>query len=316
MDYILLLLLKLLLAGLNLLPLQWRIATVELLVRAFVAVSPKHKRVAERNLELAYPDSKVEWRQDIIKRSYTSLARLIVDFARLSQLGPEWVNQHVECAFLERFKQIKAAHGESGVLIATGHLGSFELLAHSVPVFHKPIAFVVRNFKAKAIDEWWTAQRESKGNRVIARKGAFKEIAKYLQDGWDVALLFDQNVTLKHAVFVDFFGVPAATTKALALAALRAKAPIVVAAVIYAGGDRYQIEAQECTVVDIYDNYSLSFEKKVELITERASKLFEQIVRIQPEGWFWMHRRWKTRPIQSQVESQKGSPIGNQGAIY
>src|SRR5690606_20029609 len=105
-------------------------------------------------------------------------------------------------------------------MMATGHLGSFELLAHCVSMYGFPISFVVRPFKLERLNAWWSGIREAAGNRAIARSGAFKEILKELTSGRDVAVLFDQNVTRNHAVFVDWFGRPAATTRTVALAAL------------------------------------------------------------------------------------------------
>lgn len=288
--------LRALFALLNLFPIKLRLWIVEGLIRLVVSFTPKHKRIARRNLEIAFPDSDAEWREKIIEKSYASLARLLVDFARLDRIDDAWLERNVEGSSLGRINEARRKRPNSGVLLATGHLGSFELLAHAVTHFHGPIAFVVRNFKADKIDQWWTARREQNGNRVISRKGAFKELARHLSDGWDVAVLFDQNVTPKHAVFVDFFGVKAATTKTLALAALRAEASVIVSGILYLGGDRYRVETQECEVSDIYGNSSLTTDEKVFLITQRISLAYESIIRLQPEAWFWMHRRWKTRP--------------------
>ena len=111
-----------------------------------------------------------------------------------------------------------------------------------------------------------------------------------------MALLFDQNVRLGHAVFVDFFGVKAATTKAVALAALRNGAPLIVSSIAYLGQDRYRLDAVECDLKAILEDNALSTDDKVFRITQIATSHFEKMVREFPEGWFWLHRRWKTRP--------------------
>jgi KDO2-lipid IV(A) lauroyltransferase len=159
-----------------------------------------------------------------------------------------------------------------------------------------PISFVVRNFEWKALDRWWTKCRERYGNRVVNRKGAFKEVAQLLRAGTDVALLFDQNVKKKHATFVSWFGVLAATTKTIAVAALRAECPVVVAGIISLPGDKYRVLVEECDFSGIYQDSTMPSEEKIRIITQDLASRYEKMIREQPAAWFWMHRRWRTRP--------------------
>lgn len=279
-------------------PYRLSLAVVTLLIRIGYLLKPKLWRITLRNLELAYPESSAEWRNQIGLESIQALARVFVDFARLDRLDSTWVTQHVSCALLERYRQVKREQPQSGVLLITGHLGSFELLGHCMPMFGHPISFVVRNFKMKKIDAWWTRKRQAFGNSVIGRKGAFQDVVHNLRAGRDVAVLFDQNVTRNHAVFADFFGVKTATTKTPALAALRTECPIFVACIAALGDDRYEIRAKELDVRDIYTDHSSSTEKKVLELTQRMTDAYEAMIRAQPGEWFWMHRRFKTRPVQ------------------
>lgn len=284
------------LGGLNLLPLRWRVKVMRSFFATMLRWNPRHLRVIHRNLELAFPELSDAERAALAEEHFEALAWLVVDFARLHTLDEAWVRRHVECPFLPRFLELKAAHPESGLVIVTGHLGSFELLAQAVPYLCHPISFVVRRFELPLVDRWWTSVREANGNKVIGRKGAFQEIPRHLKAGRDVALLFDQNVKRSHAVFVPFFGRLAATTKTPAICALRAQVPVVVASVSRIGEDRYRINAVECDFEKLYRDEQLSFAEKIEHITARLSEEFERMVRADPAGWFWLHRRWKTRP--------------------
>jgi KDO2-lipid IV(A) lauroyltransferase len=110
------------------------------------------------------------------------------------------------------------------------------------------------------------------------------------------AILFDQNVTRNHAVFVEWFGLPAATTRSVALAALRTGVPIFVASIRYIREDRYYVDAAECYYEDVQRDERMSSDEKVFVITQRVTDMYCEMIRKFPEGWFWMHRRWKTRP--------------------
>ena len=121
-------------------------------------------------------------------------------------------------------------------------------------------------------------------------------MVRLLKSGMDVGVLFDQNITRNHALFVDWFGRPAATTKALALAALKTEAPIFVVALIQKDVDRNFYECGECNCSDIYSNTVLSKNEKLLQITESLVRRYESLILKNPESWFWMHRRWKTAP--------------------
>ncbi|MCB0309582.1 MAG: lysophospholipid acyltransferase family protein [Bdellovibrionales bacterium] len=297
MDFLVLLLLRLSFASLNAMPLRVRMRIVTSLVRFLVFVRPELKKVGLRNLEIAFPDKPVAWREKIWSLSTISLARLIVDFARLPTIDRQWVNEHVDSSKTVLLEALRKKSSTGSVLLVTGHLGSFELFAHCKALLTRPISFVVRDFKLRAVDQWWRAIRESNGNRVISRSGAFRRILRELACGRDVAVLFDQNIRREHAVFVNWFGKPASTTKALALAAIKSEVPVVVAAMYSTGWDRYKMDYREVLIDDILARSELSKTEKVEAVTQRFAFQFEQLIRNSPAEWFWLHRRWKTTPV-------------------
>ena len=143
------------------------------------------------------------WRLGILGKNAIEMGRLLADTVRLSGLDEEWARTHVEIPALDAYA---AARGETGVLIATGHLGSFELLGHAIGLRGYPLAAIARKFKSRRLDAWWTGMREARGNRIIDRTGAFREMVKSVSAGTSVAVLIDQNVKSNHAVFVDWFG--------------------------------------------------------------------------------------------------------------
>ena len=296
MDWIALLCLKTFVGLAGRIPSGLAVSILSPVLRVVFWLMPRYWRIARVNLQIAFPRLEVKECRRIWRDSLDSLARLLVDACRMHRLSPDWVKEHVSCPLLERYRELKAKNPGRGVLLATGHLGSFELLAHSMPMFGHKVAFVVRNFQMKRVDAWWTSMREAYGNKVINRQGAFQDVVAFLKSGVDVAILFDQNVRDRHAVFVDWFGLPAATSKTPALAALKTGAPVIVASIAYCGGDNYQIVAKECLVEDVYSNASLSLDDKVVEITKRISLIYEQMIRERPSEWFWMHRRWRTRP--------------------
>ncbi len=295
MESILLSIIKLFCRAFNSLPLDVANRLVTVLLYAVSFFMRRMKKVAIRNLELAFPQETPEWRIGIYHESVKSFARLIVDSMRIEKIDQKWIDEHLEFP-VALYNQLRIDYPNRGIVVATGHLGSFDLMGHCIPYFGRKMAFVVRRFKLKKIDAWWNGIREMGGNRVIAREGAMKNVLRSVREGLDSAILFDQNVRREHGVFVDWFGIQAATTAMPAMVALRLKAPIGVASMEYLGQDRYRVNAVQCQVTDIYENEALTHDEKIVEITRRISVEYEKMIRANPEEWFWMHKRWRTRP--------------------
>jgi KDO2-lipid IV(A) lauroyltransferase len=274
-------------------PHRWRVVFFASLWRVAFVLVPRLRRTADINLKIAFPDRDSAWRRAMIRKNAVEMGRLIADTIRLSSLNEHWVRQHIEIPAIERYGEVAS---KQGILIATGHLGSFELLGHAIGLYGYPLAAVARRFKSARLDRWWAGMREARGNQIIDRTGAFKEMVRAISSGTSVAVLFDQNVKINHAVFVDWFGKPAATTRAFALAAIKTEAPVFVAAMVYLGADRYRVESVECDLSALYRDTAMSDGDKVEWITKVISKHYCDMIKSFPEGWFWIHRRWKTRP--------------------
>jgi KDO2-lipid IV(A) lauroyltransferase len=114
-----------------------------------------------------------------------------------------------------------------------------------------------------------------------------------LERGGMIATLGDQDAGRK-GLFVDFFGRPASTHKAIALLALEHNVPMVVIGVPCLGEPmRYRIEVADVILPEEHAGRP----DAVRAITERFTAALEQLVRRHPEQYFWLHRRWKHQPV-------------------
>jgi KDO2-lipid IV(A) lauroyltransferase len=278
----------------NLLPYQFRIVLIKSIVRIVLLLKPKYWKIGIINLTEAFPDKDLAWCNSVMHECSAAFARLIVDFLRLSSVDLKEANELFEFPYRSRLDELR--RNNIPVIYATGHLGSFELLAHYLCVIGHPLSFVARTLRPRGLDRWWTLRREAHGNKVITRAGALKGVLRQLKRNQDVAVLFDQNVTRDHAVFVPWFGHAAATTKLIGLAALRTRAVVVVISMESLANQKYKIHTVECDFNSIYDDARMSPEEKVLEITSKVSSEYENMIRQNPGAWFWLHRRWKTAP--------------------
>lgn len=266
-----------------------------LLMATLCLSMPRLSTVAAKNLALVFPEKTKSDRHKILKQSFDNLAKTLFDFAQVDNMNREWVESNCEITELRQvLAEVRAKANGKGILIGAVHFGSFELLFQAYAFIDRPVSVLARTFGMPRLDQWWNTRRQLHGHKVFARKGGHKEILARLERGDDVAVLFDQNVKRKHAAFIDFFGTPAATSRSMGLVALKTGCPIVFVACAQASSGKYRFFVEE---IQNSKNDTGSFRVRSEKILERLHVPLERIIREYPEQWFWIHRRFKTRPV-------------------
>ncbi|HYB69980.1 MAG TPA: lysophospholipid acyltransferase family protein [Candidatus Bathyarchaeia archaeon] len=194
--------------------------------------------------------------------------------------------------------QEAAARG-SGILVLTAHYGNWELLAAAHGLTGLPLSFVVRPLDNPVLDELVDRFRLRTGAEMIAKRHALRGILEALRRGRMVGILLDQNATRSEGVFVPFFGVPASTSKALAVIALRTGAPVVPVFLRREPGGRH--------CMDVRPPVAPPAGGDVGTFTASFNRAIEEEIRLAPEQWFWMHARWRTRPREAAGDPRQAS---------
>src|SRR5262249_17909488 len=109
-----------------------------------------------------------------------------------------------------------------------------------------------------------------------------------LRRGRMVGILLDQNAARSEGVFVPFFGVPASTSRGLAVIALRTKVPVIPIFIRRLRGGRHCVE--------IGPELPAPPDRDATSYTAAFNEGIEAAIRRDPGQWFWMHDRWRTRP--------------------
>jgi len=179
-----------------------------------------------------------------------------------------------------------------GILYLTGHFSSWELLPAAHALHGHPLSFITRPLDNVRLDRFLLRIRESKGNRVINKKNSARQILTNLKSDGSAGILMDQNTSLQEGIFVDFFGIPAATTTGMATFALRTDAPVLPGYLTPMRNGRYTIKF--LPPLEISRTGDMNLDLKVN--TRQFNEVLEQIIREQPESWLWGHKRWKYQP--------------------
>jgi KDO2-lipid IV(A) lauroyltransferase len=253
---------------------------------AFYTIDRAHRRIAERNLATAFPARSEAERRAIARAAFAHFGRLLFELLKFSTLSREQMLARVEFDGEERAR-LAYAQGK-GVLFITGHFGFWELhaMVHALQI--EPIGLLARALDNAELNQLLEQMRQGTGNTVIYRQGTIRRVMRALQAGQGVAVLIDQHVMTRDAIYVDFFERPAATTSAVAALALRTGAPVVPVFALPLPGGRYRLIYEHPVAPPSGESIDA-----VHDFTQRCTDVLEMYVRRHPDLWLWMHRRWR-----------------------
>ena len=249
----------------------------------------RHRNVAINNLMASFPEKSHNEIKRIAKESSRNIGCTIAEMARVFKGGREWVDNAV--IFEGRENIEKALEKGKGVLVVTAHIGNWEVGALASARDFR-LNFVVRPLDNRFINSLIYKLRIAFNSGVIAKKNAIREILRCLNKNEIVAILMDQNTSREEGMFVDFFGRKACTTPVVALLALRTGAPVIPTFTIREGIGKFKVVIGEAIeVVSSGDN-----QRDIEKYTAIFTGVIESTIRRYTDQWFWLHRRWKTKP--------------------
>jgi KDO2-lipid IV(A) lauroyltransferase len=268
--------------------------TPEVLVRAsgtvlgllFYTLDGVHRRIAERNLATAFPARAASERRAIARGAFAHFGRLSIELLKFATLTPAAMLARMEFDGEERARHAYAQG--KGVLFVTGHFGFWELQAMVHALRVQPVTILARALDNPFLDRLLEQIRQRTGNTVVYRRETIRRVMRTLQAGHGVAVVIDQHIISRDAIYVDFFDRPAATTSAVAALALRTGAPVVPVFALPLGGGRYRMVYEPAVEPPNADSPD-----PVREFTQRCTNVLEIYVRRHPELWLWMHRRWR-----------------------
>ena len=243
------------------------------------------RRVALENLARAFPGAPDLAR--LARAAYAQLGRSLAELWLVRRLPDVALEKLVH---LQGWDAFAAAYAQGhGAVVALGHFGNWELLGRAASRRGVAITAITRALRG-GFNRRLLAARSEGGLRELPEKNSTRAALEVLRRGETLAVVVDQNMRPKRGVFVDFFGAPACTTPAAAVFALRAGAPLFAV---------FPVRQPDGThVVEIEGPFStkLAGHAAVLDLTQQLTAAVERAVRAHPAHWFWVHRRWKTRP--------------------
>ena len=255
---------------------------------AFSILGVRRKVVLD-NLSHAFPEKSRGELLAIARRSYQNFAKMTLEYMRFPRMSGQDV---LSLCRLEGRENLDFAlkKGKGAVLVG-GHFGNWELMGAFFVQLGYPVSFLVGEQHNKLVDNMMNENRILMGIRIIHMGMAVRGVLKALRNNGFVALLSDQDAG-PDGVFVDFFGRPASTPQGPAVFVLKTGAPIIFGSAIRLPRGKHRIICKLLTFEHLHGVTPENIQK----VTQSYTNLLEEAVRLYPDHWFWMHRRWKSRP--------------------
>jgi Kdo2-lipid IVA lauroyltransferase/acyltransferase len=249
----------------------------------FVLVRPR-RHVVLVNLRLCFPEYAESARLRLARRVFIAFVQTWLDRGWLWSAPVAKVR-----ARLEWSDAAASLAGDAPTILLVPHFmgldaGGAAVLLHC----SRPMVSIFTPQQKPVLDAWMLNGRRRFGAlQLFQRTDGVKPLVKGLRAGQLFYLLPDMDFGERDTVFAPFFGVAASTTPSLHRFAKLggAKVAPLVARITPTG---YRVE-----VLPAWPDFPSA---NLQADTERMNREIEQLVRTMPEQYYWVHKRFKTRP--------------------
>lgn len=247
------------------------------------ALGRERREVALTNLRLCFPELSEAEREKLARRHFIAFARAFID-RTLGWWAPRWRLKRL--IRLLGAENLKSADGRPVILLAAHFVGLDA--GGTILTMNAPMVGVYSNQKNPVFNQVLLKGRVRFNRPVLmSRQDGIRKAIKALKEGYAFYYLPDMDYGPKESIFVPFFGVPAATITGVSRLARLTNARVV-PCITRQVSDGYEVE-----LLPAWDNYP---GESVEADTERMNRFIEGQIRRMPEQYFWLHKRFKTRP--------------------
>ncbi len=281
-------LLRLLTSLLALVPLPLQHALGSVLGSLFALFPNRHRRITLRNLALCFPEMSERERARLLVLSLRETAKAVLETATMWRAGRARIQRMVPGVEGEALLRAGITQGK-GVIIASPHLGSWELIGQYLQMQH-PLTCMYKPAKSAAVDSIMFEGRRHLGMQLAPTDPTgIKILLGALKRGELIGILPDQDPRDGAGVFTPFFGIATNTMTLLPKLAARSGATVLVAyAERLSWGRGYIIH-----FLPVSDTVNSKDEPTA---TAALNQAVESAIRQCPAQYAWSYKRFRTRP--------------------
>ncbi|MBM3357253.1 MAG: lipid A biosynthesis acyltransferase [Betaproteobacteria bacterium] len=251
----------------------------------FYGLGRERRRVALTNLRLCFPQWDEARRRSLARRHFRAFGRSVLEHGVLWWSAKARVHELVRIEGLEHWRAV----ADRPVIWLAPHfvgldMGGIRLTADF------PLVSVYSRQKDPAVDALlYRGRTRFVVPELYSRQDGIRPVVKAMRAGLPFYYLPDMDFGDRDSIFLPFFGVPAATVTGLSRIARLADAVVVPAVT-------RQLPGADGYVLTFYPAWRDFPSEDLERDTRRMNAFIEERVLEMPEQYFWLHKRFKTRP--------------------
>lgn len=249
------------------------------------AFARERRQIGRTNLQLCFPDKTDQERESLLREHFRAFGRSLLEFGILWWSPKERIRELVSIEGMEHWQAVS----DKPVIWLLCHFVGLDAGGMRLSTEY-PLVTLYRRQRDPFFDRLLRRGRTRFGNATLfSRQDGIRPVVKALRKGLPFYYVTDQDFGARDAVFVPFFGVQAATITGLSRLCGATGAKVVPCITRQLpGGAGY--------VVKFYPAWEDYPGGDIESDTRRMNAFFEERIREMPEQYFWLHRRFKTRP--------------------
>ncbi|MBL6713437.1 MAG: lysophospholipid acyltransferase family protein [Pirellulales bacterium] len=249
------------------------------------------RKVVRTNLHNAFPDWTVDQIRETARGMWEHLLLMVIEIAHANRVlrMTTW-RRHLQIVGMEQV--VRTMWSDRPKVVLSGHYGNFELAAYLFGVFGFRTFSVARELDNPLLDRFVTEFRESRGQKILPKKGSAPDVSLVLEEKGALGLLGDQAAGPRSS-WVNFFGRPVSVHKAIAVFALTSEAPVMVFTATRRGG-LFSFDVRLEGLVDPADDTPETADNHA--LSQWYTSLLEGAIRRVPAQYWWVHNRWRGAP--------------------
>ena len=243
----------------------------------------RSRKIIENNISLAFPQSNLEFKKNIIKNMWTSYGKILAEYIFIKHFRNINTQKFLEIRGQEILDEVKIS--KNPVIFISGHFDNFELMAMHIEKSGIDLAAIYRPLNNIFLNPLMENIRKKYICRKQIKKGisGTKEILKHFKSGASIALMIDQRVS--QGTKTLFFNKEALTTTIPAQFVKKFNCKIIPIYIERKNNDNF--------ILEIMNPLVFESSQTIENITLELNQLLEKMIIKNPNQWIWSHNRWK-----------------------
>lgn len=266
------------------LPLAWIRVLGAVLGRVLYRLVASRRRIVLINLAACFPALSSAEREQLARRTFICFSQAWLDRSWLWHAPEAWVRRRVRLT-----GAVDELAGTAPTVVFLPHFVGLDAVLPAVAMaMARPSISIYTDQSNQRVDQWILRGRRRFGLLgLFGRIDGVKPVVAALRQGRPLYLLPDMDFGPDESVFVPFYGVQAATVPSLSRFARLGRAKVVPVL------PRLTDRGYEVHVLPAWNDFP---GRDAVLDTARMNACLQEYIATMPEQYFWVHKRFKTRP--------------------